>query len=60
MSIGNKGMMVAAKTMTLAMMELFQNPEHLARAREEFTRRLNGFVYVPKIGDRAPPLDYRK
>jgi len=60
MSIGTKGMMVAAKTMTLTMMELFRNPEHLAQAREEFVRRLGGFVYRPKIGDRAPPLDYRK
>lgn len=60
MSIGNKGMMVAAKTMALTVMELFRNPKHLAGAREEFVRRLDGFVYRPKVGDRAPPLDYRK
>ena len=60
MSIGAKGMMVAAKTMALTAMELFGEPAHLAKAKEEFARRIGTFTYVPKVGDRKPPLDYRK
>jgi aminobenzoyl-glutamate utilization protein B len=60
MSIGIKGMMVAAKTMALTGMDLFANPEHLVAARAEFDRRRAGAAYSSKIGDRKPPLDYRK
>ncbi len=60
MSIGAKGMMVAAKAMALTMLELFAEPQHLGAARAEFERRLNGFVYQNRIGDRTPPLDYRR
>ena len=58
--IGNKGLMVAAKTMALTGIELFTTPSHLVKAREEFDRRVAGFKYVPMIGTRGPPLDYRK
>jgi aminobenzoyl-glutamate utilization protein B len=60
MSIGLKGMMVAAKTMALTGLDLFGNPEHLAKARAEFDQRLGGTTYKFKLGDRKPPLDYRK
>ena len=60
MSIGAKGMMVAAKTMALTAMDLFGEPAHLAKAKAEFARRVGTFTYVPKVGDRKPPLDYRK
>ena len=60
MSIGIKGMMVAAKTMALTGMDLFTTPDHLAKARAEFDRRRGGAVYTFKLGDRKPPLDYRK
>ncbi len=60
MSIGVKGMMVAAKTMALTGMDLFASPDHLVKARAEFDRRRAGAVYVFKLGDRKPPLDYRK
>jgi len=59
-SIGEKGMMVAAKAMALTTVELFSNPSHLTAARAEFAKRLDGFVYRNRIGDRKPPLDYRK
>ncbi len=35
-SIGHKGMLHAAKTMALTAMDLFQDPQHLRKAREEF------------------------
>ncbi len=60
MSIGLKGMMVAAKTMALTGVDLFGNPEHIAKAREEFDRRRGGASYSFKLGTRKPPLDYRK
>jgi aminobenzoyl-glutamate utilization protein B len=60
MSIGMKGMALAAKTMALTGVDLFSSPEHIAKARAEFDRRRGGAGYVFKLGDRKPPLDYRK
>ena len=60
MSIGFKGTQVAAKTLALAAIELFENPELRAAARAEFIdRRGEDFVYEALLGDRSPPLDYR-
>lgn len=60
-SIGHKGMMVAAKTMALAAIEIMQNPELATKAKEELLkRRGKDFIYEALLGDREPPLDYRK
>ena len=60
MSIGKKGMVVAAKTMALTAMDLFRNPALLERARAELDeQRGEDFVYKALLGDREPPLDYR-
>ncbi|MCX8211303.1 MAG: amidohydrolase [Lewinella sp.] len=60
-SIGTKGMMVAAKTMALAGMELFSTPKLLVDAKAELERRRGaGFRYEALLGDRAPALDYRE
>lgn len=59
-SIGSKGMLVAAKTLALTAVDLFQNPAAIRAARDEFERRRGPtFAYKPLIGDRAPALDYR-
>lgn len=59
-TIGNKGMMVAAKTLTLSVIELFNNPKIIAAAKKEHQERLGAnFKYIPLIGDRAPALNYR-
>ena len=60
MSIGFKGATNAAKTLTLAAVELFENPE-LRQAAAATHRESIGedFVYEALLGDRAPPLDYR-
>ncbi|MBT8302384.1 MAG: amidohydrolase [Maribacter sp.] len=59
-SIGNKGMMVAAKTLALTAINLFQDSELVQKAKEEFQhRRGANFKYIPLLGDRAPALDYR-
>jgi aminobenzoyl-glutamate utilization protein B len=61
MSIGAKGMMVAAKTMTLTTIDLFSDSSHVRRAREEFERRRGAtFVYKSRMDRTKPALDYRK
>ena len=60
-SIGVKGAQLAAKAMTLMAAELFTNPELRAAARAEFNAsRGADYHYVSLLGDRDPPLDYRK
>ncbi|WP_375323977.1 amidohydrolase [Flagellimonas sp. GZD32] len=61
MSIGTKGMMVAAKTLTLTAMDIFKNPKVVEAAKEELIeRRGKDFKYIPMLGNRPPALDYRK
>ncbi|MGH9330482.1 MAG: amidohydrolase, partial [Vicinamibacterales bacterium] len=60
MSIGRKGMMVAAKTMALTAAAIVNDPQVLARARREFDKKREGFVYKTRLRDRKPALDYRK
>ncbi|MYC59334.1 MAG: amidohydrolase [Gammaproteobacteria bacterium] len=60
MSIGNKGMIVAAKTLAMTAMDLFTHPELVEAAQAEHAERLpDNWRYEPLVGDRAPPLDYR-
>ncbi len=59
-SIGEKGMMVAAKTLAFSAVDLFTDGTKVAEIRREFAeRRGDDFVYRPLLGDRDPPLDYR-
>lgn len=61
MSIGFKGTQVAAKTLALAAIELYTNPDLRAEAKAEFDRaRGPDYEYKSLLGDRKPPLDYRK
>lgn len=61
MSIGLKGTVVAAKTLALTVAQLYTSPEVIQAAKGEFDKsRGPGFVYKPLVGDRPPPLDYRK
>ena len=60
-SIGHKGMMVAAKTMTLSAIDLYLQPDKLVKAEAELLERRGGdFKYEALLGDRKPPLEYRK
>ena len=60
-SIGHKGTQVAAETLTLAAVELFTNKGLRVEAREEFdAARGPDYEYKSLLGDREPPLDYRK
>jgi aminobenzoyl-glutamate utilization protein B len=60
-SYGAKGTQFAAKAMALAAVELYTNPELRKTARAEFDEaRGPDYVYESLLGDRDPPLDYRK
>lgn len=61
MSIGFKGTQVAAKAMSLAAIELYSNPELREEAKAAFDKaRGPDYKYKSLLGDRKPPLDYRK
>lgn len=57
--IGTKGMIVAAKTMTLTAIDLFTTPEIIAKAKEEFKKDIGDYKYKALLGDRKPALNYR-
>lgn len=61
MSIGFKGMINAAKVMAMTGVDLFMDPSLIAKAKGEFeAKRGKDFKYESLIGDREPPLDFRK
>jgi aminobenzoyl-glutamate utilization protein B len=58
-TIGRKGMVVAARTLALAGVEIFENPSEVQAAREAFQKRLAGGHWITRIpADGKPPLDY--
>ena len=60
-NIGNKGMMVAAKTIALTAVDLFLDHDLVEAARVEYLERVGpDFRYEPLQGDGPPPLDYRR
>jgi len=60
-SIGHKGMLLAARLLAVTAADLYQMPELLAAARDEFeARRGADFRYQALLGDRDPPLNYRQ
>jgi aminobenzoyl-glutamate utilization protein B len=61
MSIGHKGMLLAARLLAKTAVDLMQDPEIIAAAQAEFFRaRGPDFEYEALLGDRQPPLDYRR
>ncbi len=61
MSIGQKGLVLASKVLAMTAVDLVLDEELLPAAKEEFEqRRGSDFEYRPLLGDREPPLDYRK
>ena len=60
-TIGTKGIMNVAKVLFLTAYDLYTSPETVAEIKAEFdAKRGKDFVFKPLIGDRKPPLDYRK
>lgn len=61
MSIGLKGMHRAAEVLARTASDLFRDPAQIAAAQAELDEaRGPDFVYEPLLGDRPPPLDYRR
>lgn len=59
-SIGEKGMLVAAKTLAMTAVDLFTSPSLLEDVVNEYKGRLpENWNYRPLLGDRNPPLNYR-
>ena len=60
MSIGQKGMIVAAKALALTGADLFSDPKLVADAKTDFQRQLKGRAYASVIpAGQTPPLNYR-
>lgn len=58
--IGGKGMVLAARVLTLSAAEIFQDPRLADRARESFQRRSKGMVFKSFLPSGSkPPLGYR-
>lgn len=61
MSIGFKGAQVASKTLALTAIDLYRDEALRKAARLEFeAARGPNYKYRSLLGDREPPLDYRK
>ena len=59
-TVGHKGMVIAAKTLTLATLELLTNPNEIASAKESFDKRRAGKSYQTRFPkDQRPALNYR-
>ena len=61
MSIGHKGMVLASRLLAKTGVDLLQQPETVQAAKDELkTSQGPDFQYAALLGDRDPPLDYRK
>lgn len=59
-SIGEKGMLLAARALAATAWDLFHDPDTLQRARTELDRRLGVTPYESMLEEgQAPPLTYR-
>ena len=59
-TIGLKGTKLAAEILSETAIEIYLDPSIASKAKQELENRVGeGFNYVPLLGDRKPPLDYR-
>lgn len=60
MSIGRKGMLLAAKTLALTASDLFTNPQAIEAARKDFDHRRSTHIYRSRVpAENKAPLKYR-
>jgi aminobenzoyl-glutamate utilization protein B len=58
-TIGRKGMIIAARTLALGAIDLFEHPDKVQAARAAFEKRKAGRTWKTRIPvDGKPPLDY--
>lgn len=61
MSIGQKGMLVAARALAATAVDLFSSPQLVQDAKRAFAREMAGKTYKSEIpAGQKPPIDYRK
>ena len=61
MSIGHKGMLLAAKVLALTAIDIYRQPKLVVKAKAELVKmRGKNFKYRPLLGDRDPPFNYRE
>ena len=60
MEIGQKAMLVAAKTIAMTAIDLLYNPALIQQAKAEWETKRGEVKYESLMGDRKPPLDFRK
>ena len=56
MSIGHKGMLFAAKSLAMTMVDLFENETLRKDMRTEFETRRNGHIYKAYVPEGPPPI----
>jgi len=60
MSIGQKGMLVAAKALAVTAFDLLTKPQLVEAAKQDFARKMAGKTYKSEIpASQKPPIDYR-
>lgn len=59
MSIGQKGMMQAAKALALTMVDLYEKPALREKIRAEFAEKTRGHVYKAYLKEGPPPIPAR-
>ena len=59
-TIGTKGSTLAAKALANSAMRLYLEPKIIEDAWTEHTENIGDHEYAALLGDRKPPLDYRK
>jgi aminobenzoyl-glutamate utilization protein B len=61
MSIGQRGMVIAAKAIALTAEDLFADPKLVEAAKADFAKQMVGKTYTSQIPmDQKAPLDYRR
>jgi aminobenzoyl-glutamate utilization protein B len=58
MSIGHKGMLVAAKVLAATMVDLYEKPATLREVRAEFEKKRGDVVFKAYVPDGPPPLPH--
>ena len=58
MSIGHKGMVYAAKALSMTMVNLFEDQKLRNEIRAEFLERKGDYVYKGIVPEGPPPIDY--
>lgn len=57
MSIGHKGMTYASKAMAMTMVDLFENPDLVAKVKAEYKERKGTEVYEAIVPEGPPPIN---